>query len=106
MFLQKTPGHTEACKRKAVSVLIAAFFVFSLFVIAFHHHDDECDHDDCSLCIAAHLVPAADIDGNVTLEVHQTVTCLRAVQGLPLFISLFLNPRNSRAPPSQLLFPS
>ncbi len=38
-------------------ICVALFLLIAgVFIIAFHHHDDDCDHDDCPVCAAAHQI--------------------------------------------------
>lgn len=44
--------------RRFASLLLVCFSL-SILVVAFHHHDDGCDHDDCPICVAVlHHSPA------------------------------------------------
>ena len=45
-------------KKSSKSFIFLALFllVAGIFIIAFHHHDDDCDHDDCPICVAAHQI--------------------------------------------------
>jgi len=43
-------------RRKLTLFLVLFLLATGIFIIAFHHHDDDCDHDDCPICIAAHQV--------------------------------------------------
>jgi len=52
--------------RKYIIFFFAIVFLFASLAITFHHHDDECEHHDCPLCVAATLFSS----GN--LEIHET----------------------------------
>ncbi len=44
-------------KNSKIFICLALFLlVAGIFIIAFHHHDDDCDHDDCPVCVAAHQI--------------------------------------------------
>ena len=45
-------------KKNSKSFICLALFLLiaGIFIIAFHHHDDDCDHDDCPICVAAHQI--------------------------------------------------
>jgi hypothetical protein len=73
--------------------------MFSILVVAFHHHDDGCDHDDCPICGASLLHQPADL--SIPIQVVQpdfakieffTPTAYNIVK-------TFSIPFNNRAPP-------
>jgi len=52
--------------RKYIFFFFAILFLFASLAITFHHHDDECEHHECPLCVAA----SSFSSGN--LEIHET----------------------------------
>jgi len=53
--------------RKYIYSFFAIVFLVASLTIAFHHHDDGCQHDECPLCVAATLFSS----GN--LEIHEII---------------------------------
>lgn len=39
--------------RNRLAFFCICLILFSTLAVAFHHHDDGCDHDDCVFCIAS-----------------------------------------------------
>jgi hypothetical protein len=35
---------------------LAVFLLAGIFLVAYHHHDDAREHDDCNICTAAHQI--------------------------------------------------
>lgn len=46
---------------KRLSLLCICLIIFSTLVVAFHHHEDGDDHDNCALCSAGLQHQSADL---------------------------------------------
>ena len=85
---------------KRLSLLCLGLMMFSVLVMAFHHHADGRDHDDCPICNASLLHQPADLaipihvihPDFVKIEVITPTTDSTA--------KTFPTPFNRRAPPA------
>ncbi|HAM53690.1 MAG TPA: hypothetical protein DCP92_24480 [Nitrospiraceae bacterium] len=73
--------------------------VTSIFIIAFHHHDDDCDHDDCPICMAAHQTSAVIFNFGFFAVFYAFLNLVVFKKG-SLFTSIPQSFLNSRAPPA------
>jgi hypothetical protein len=89
-------------KRKLTLWIVLVLMLAGIFIIAFHHHDDDCDHNDCPICIAAHQVASAIADFFPLAVFCVFITRVVAEQKLffPLVRYSFFS---SRAPPACVL---
>lgn len=83
---------------KKLSIFIVAFLLLTVFVTAFHHHDDGSTHNDCALCIFNLQSCVVDNQNNYDISInhyslitpeHETITFFIAVKSF-----------SSRAPPA------
>ncbi len=86
-------------RRKLALCLVLFLLLAGIFIIAFHHHDDDCDHDDCPVCIAAHQVSSV-VFNFFPFAVFFTIFALITPEKALLFTSIRQSLLNSRAPPS------
>ena len=74
-------------------------FLISIFVLAFHHHDDFSSHSDCPICIALNLPLVTNNSANLFHPLFQSIN-----HNLPKIITLISilseNLIDPRAPPS------
>jgi hypothetical protein len=69
-------------------------------VVAFHHHDDGCDHDDCPICKASlHHQPA-----NLAIPIQVILSAFVEIEFFtpptPSITKTYFTPFSSRAPPA------
>ena len=62
--------------RKKIYYFFAIVFLFASLAIAFHHHDDGHQHDECSLCIAANLFSSGNLEIHQSFVFYPTTTYL------------------------------
>ena len=88
-------------KRSSRSFIWLALFllVASIFIIAFHHHDDDCDHDDCPICTAAHQISSV-VFNFFPFSVFYVFFALILSEKELLFPSIFQPFLYGRAPPA------
>jgi len=57
----KRPKRTVASmdKRKYLAFLCLFLFVLTIGAVAFHHHDDDSDHNDCPVCVTVSSITTA-----------------------------------------------
>jgi hypothetical protein len=63
-------------KRKYIFFFFALLFLFTSLAITFHHHDDGCQHSECSLCVAAILFSSSNLEIHETFVFYPTTTYL------------------------------
>ena len=88
--------------RKKTFFFFAIVFLFASLAITFHHHDDGHHHDECSLCIAAYISSAGNLEIHQSFVFYQTTTYLhqpeesfhQALSKFPVY--------SDRAPPVSL----
>jgi hypothetical protein len=87
--------------RKRLSLLCICLLVFSIFAVAFHHHDDGCDRDDCPICAAALHYSSAEVAAPVVV-IHPVFdrTDFFTPNTPRLIAEPFFSVTSSRAPPA------
>jgi hypothetical protein len=60
--------------RKNILFFFAIMFLFASLAMTFHHHDDGCQHDECSLCIAANLFSSGNLEIHESFVFYPTTT--------------------------------
>ncbi|MFZ4857672.1 MAG: hypothetical protein ACOYL3_14865 [Desulfuromonadaceae bacterium] len=86
--------------RKHLSLLIICLLLFSVVTTAFHYHDNDGDHADCSICAVSHHQPVAN-NSPVVLSSVTTYTLATWRSPECIFISPdAYRPANDRAPPA------
>ncbi len=82
-----------------IALAMSMVMLYSVLLVAFHHHDDG-DHDDCPVCAVAHHRTA---DVTITLPgVHYlpfTFPTLFAALVLAVAVTRFCHSPQGRAPP-------
>lgn len=61
---------------KKIYFFFVVVFLFASLAIAFHHHDDGHQHDECSLCIASNLLSSGNLEINESFVFQPTATYL------------------------------
>jgi hypothetical protein len=84
---------------RKLSLVLVLFLLVGFFVIAFHHHDDDGDHPDCPICIAAHAAHSTSIN-TASLNINCDISELIAPETAHFFTSLFFSSLYGRAPPA------
>jgi hypothetical protein len=73
--------------------------MFSTFAVAFHHHDDGGDHDDCPVCSASLHHQPADLAIPVQV-IHLDLPKIEFFTATtPNIVKTFSTPFDGRAPP-------
>jgi hypothetical protein len=87
-------------KKSNKSFICLALFLLiaGIFIIAFHHHDDDCDHDDCPICAAAHQICSV-IHNYFPFTVFYIFVGVVVCEKELLLASIRRAALNSRAPP-------
>ncbi len=81
-------------------ICLALFLIVAgIFIIAFHHHDDDCDHDDCPICVAAHQICSV-IHNYFPFAVFYTFLGVVVSEKEFLSVSIRRSALDSRAPPA------
>jgi hypothetical protein len=62
--------------RKNIFFFFAIVFLFASLAITFHHHDDGCQHSECSLCIATNLFTSSNLEIHESFVFYPTTTYL------------------------------
>ena len=89
-------------KHKNIFFFLAIVFLFAFLAITFHHHDDGCQHFECSLCIAANLFSSGNLEIHESFVFYPTTTYLHQPEE-PFHQALSKFPVYSdRAPPVSL----
>jgi len=68
-FLQskrKTMTYFKQFQRKTL-ILFAAFCLVVTFTAELHHHNDNCPHFDCPLCITASVLSSCSVENSVLM---------------------------------------
>ncbi|MGA9109965.1 MAG: hypothetical protein WB290_06665 [Smithella sp.] len=60
--------------RKNIFLFFAIVYLFASLTIAFHHHDDGCEHNDCPLCVAAMSFSSGNIEIHDSFVFYPTTT--------------------------------
>lgn len=86
---------------KRLSLFCICLLMFSTLAVAFHHHDDPGDHDDCPLCCASFNHQPADLAVPVPV-IHWDFSKIGfftpAIPGI--VFKTFFTPFDGRAPPA------
>ena len=86
---------------KRLAFICLLLFLFTLVAIAFHHHDDDCSHDDCPICLAAVVVAGASVGlGFLVYAVYVVTSRFEAFDATPHYYNLELYHSPARAPPA------
>jgi len=85
---------------KRLSLFCICVIMFSAIVVAFHHHDDGDDHEDCPVCSASlHHSPAVFVQP--VQDIHQDFTKTEFfTPAIQKFVKTFSATVNCRAPPA------
>src|SRR5208283_1605337 len=86
-------------RRKITLCLVLCLLVTSIFIIAFHHHEDDGDHDDCPICIAAHQLSSVIYTFFLFAVLYAFIASVVPENAL-LFSSTPQSLLNSRSPPA------
>ena len=62
--------------RKSIFFFFAIVFLFAFLAIAFHHHDDVHQHDECSLCVATNSFSSSNFEIHESFVFYPTTTYL------------------------------
>ena len=85
---------------KRLSLFCICLIMFTILSVAFHHHDDGCDHEDCPVCSASlHHQP---VDLAIPIQVIHLISARIEffIPTTPDIVIAFSTPINSRAPPA------
>ncbi|MDR3566987.1 MAG: hypothetical protein P4L43_03060 [Syntrophobacteraceae bacterium] len=97
----KAPPCRVASYPARLALLFALFFLFSAVSIAFHHHDDGCEHDDCPICAAAFVISTAVVGlGFFLYAVFITASRLEVFEPSSVYDCESLCLPRTRAPPA------
>jgi hypothetical protein len=84
--------------KKTVFLFVLVYFI-SAFAIGFHHHDDDCRHFDCPICVVGNICSAVCIENAGSPVFHPLVAFIhQPVDVFPAVLSLFPS-CTPRAPP-------
>ena len=104
MFNIVEPMRSNNIHKKYVLPLVALLlFLITNTAIAYHHHDHvDLSHDDCPICVTAHVTSLAEHDfSSPTVQYNIIAVFYLIPHECHLFIDpLFLTHLNSRAPPA------
>jgi hypothetical protein len=84
---------------RRLTLVLVLFLFAGFFIIAFHHHDDLGNHDDCPVCAVAHNVSSAVFSSFIVGIFLAAVVSSLFEKAVP-FASLFVSILSSRAPPA------
>ena len=85
---------------KRLSLFCVCLIMFSTLVVAFHHHDDGCDHDDCPVCKASLHHQPADLAVLIQVIVSDFAEIEFFIPTTPSITKTYFTPFSSRAPPA------
>jgi|GEM_PF-983727 len=87
--------------RYLVALAMSMAILYSVLLVAFHHHDDGRDHDDdCPVCTVAHHSPAgATITAPCLTYLPFTFPACFAILALSIVVTRFCHTPQDRAPP-------
>jgi hypothetical protein len=88
--------------RNRLSLFCICLILFSALLVAFHHHDDGREHDDCPICSAGANLQHATVDLAIPIIViHRDYARIEfIIPATPGFVKTFSTPVNSRASPA------
>jgi hypothetical protein len=91
----------NACAGKAGRFTLVFFLLFLLATLttAFHHHEDGCEHHDCPVCAAGHVISSASVN-SFSLATHQTVSHYEIPKEPLLYDCIRFALLTSRSPPA------
>jgi hypothetical protein len=86
--------------RRFSALSLTALLLLSVLLGSFHHHNDEQDHPDCSICAVSHHQSAAP--GHIPNYTPPALTCAPTVFATATRISISAHriTSQSRAPPA------
>jgi hypothetical protein len=61
--------------RSPIIFLFAALYAFTVLAVAFHHHEDDRPHADCSVCVAGSLFSPAHPAVHPTIHYFSILCC-------------------------------
>jgi cobalamin synthase len=98
--VQQLPSGRRLWRLTALAMAMAMFC--AVLLIAFHHHADDGDHDDCAICSVAHHRPAdtALTFPNLTYLPFSFPACFATVI-LILVVTRYCHLPQNRAPPAR-----
>jgi hypothetical protein len=85
--------------RSQLSLGLVVILLIGFIVIAFHHHQDDGDHPDCLICIAAQVAHSTGIN-TASLDIICDTSRLIAPDKVQLVASLYISLVHGRAPPA------
>lgn len=86
---------------KRLSLFCVCLIMFSTLVVAFHHHDDGCDHDDCPVCMASLYHAPAEVPTPAPIvQPFFDRTVFFTPTTIGVIAETFFSPVGSRAPPT------
>lgn len=74
--------------------------MFSTLAVAFHHHDDGGDHDDCPVCNASLQHQPADLPIPISVICQDLAKIEFFIPATPGTVKTFSTPVSARAPPA------
>lgn len=72
----------SAMRRRLTLGIVLFLLLAGIFIIAFHHHDEDGDHHDCPICIAGHLASSGIINCFILLIFYATIVSIVSEQAL------------------------
>jgi hypothetical protein len=84
--------------KKYFAILCLSLILVSSMMIAFHHHEDGKEHDDCQICMAVNHSSLA-ISEIPQIQQYTHVVFIRSSIPVTL-INTISSPKNIRAPPA------
>jgi len=61
LTLRSMTTYSFRTRQKWLPVFVLSLFLLSVLAMAFHHHEDGSDHDDCPVCAAGHHYSSASV---------------------------------------------
>ena len=77
-----------------MAIYIAVLF---LVIVPFHHHEDEQEHDDCAICLIAHM--PAEVGITFVLSIIVILQIAKLVRPSAILLCHAPDSFQSRAPP-------
>jgi hypothetical protein len=66
-------GDGSPREMKRLTFVFFLLFLLATLTTAFHHHEDGCEHHDCPVCAAAHVISSASVS-SFSITVYQFVS--------------------------------
>jgi len=84
---------------KTTAFLFTLLFFISALAIGFHHHDDDCQHYDCPICVVGNLGSAVCTENTNSPVFHPLIANINQPEDVfPAGLSVFPS-YTPRAPP-------